>query len=148
MAITKSGVYAPAFMHALGSPTAVTLNLIAATHKVAMYTNQLVPDFSLVTNAAYSATNEVSGPGYTAGGKLLVSPTFTESPSGTALWTSDNPVWAASQISSARCAVVYANALTPKYNICLLNFGLDYSSNFGSFIIQWPSVGIVSWVLN
>ena len=45
----------------------------------------------------------------------------------------------ATTLTNARAALVYANALTGKNGIVLVNFGADYSTNNGVFAITWSA---------
>jgi hypothetical protein len=146
MAVTVSGLYVPVWIDILdASQLAVDLSL--TTNKVAMFTNTLTPNFS--ADASFSASpftsNQVTGTGYTAGGNTISSPTVTDSPTGTLMWDAADPSWSTSTISNARCAVYYADALTTptaKAAICLQNFGSDFSTVAGTFLIQLASGGI------
>jgi hypothetical protein len=138
VAFTSSGLYVATHRDALKN--AIALDLTAATHKVAMYTNTLTPNFD-ADPSSYSATNEVSGTGYTAGGTTVSSPTLTGS-SGSLTFDAADASWSSSTISSARGAIVYADALSPKANIVAITFGGDYSTVSGTFTIQWSASGI------
>ena len=60
--------------NATGSPGSITITYGAGdTHKLALYTSAATLD---ATTTAYSATNEASGTGYTAGGSALTNITF------------------------------------------------------------------------
>lgn len=147
MAVTASGLFVPTFRDVLDASQTV-LDLDAETHKVAMYTNTLTPNFS--TNTAYGVAplnaNEVSGTGYAAGGNLLTVTTFTESPTGTLMWDGADVEWPSSTITNARCALVYA-AGAGNWAIVLVNFGNDYSTSNGTFRITWNALGIFTWDL-
>lgn len=135
-----AGVYGITLRDALKN--VIALDLTAATHKVAMYTNTLTPNFN--TDASYSATNEVTGTGYTAGGTLLVTPTLVVA-SRVMTFDAADTAWASSTISNARGAIVYADALsTPTADplIVALDFGSDYSTVSGTFTIQWSGTGL------
>jgi len=126
--------------------TQLALDLDLDTHKVAMFTNSITPNFS--TDTAYAVSpynaNEVSGTGYSAGGTVLVGTALSESPTGTIMWDATDTAWSGSTISSARCALIYADALAGNNAIVLVNFGADYSTSSGTFTIQWPSAGILT----
>lgn len=148
MAVTVSGLYVLTWRDFLKG--LVALNLDLETHKVAMFTNTPTPNFS--TDTAYGAApynaNEVAGAGYTAGGQVLTSTTVTESPTGTLMWDANDESWAASTITNARCALIYADALTTPVAdaaIALVNFGADFSTVNGTFTIQWAGGGIVTF---
>ncbi len=81
------------------------------------------------------------------GGATLTTTTVTESPTGTMKWDADDLSWATSTITNARALFCYANALTAKNGIVLLNFGADYSTVAGTFTVQFATGGIftVDW---
>lgn len=145
MAVTASGLFVPTWMDILDT-TQLAIDLDLETHKVAMFTNTITPNFS--TDTAYAVApynaNEVSGAGYTAGGALLTTTTVSESPAGTLMWDAADTSWASSTITNARCALIYADALVGKNAICLVNFGADYSTVSGTFTIQWAAGGILT----
>jgi len=90
-------------------------------------------------------TNEVSGTGYTAGGKEITNPTVTQDDSNNrAVFDGDNLTWATSTIT-ARGAVIYkrrGGAASADELICYIDFGSDKASNAGPFTITWNSDGI------
>lgn len=143
MAVTVSGLFVPTWLDILDT-TQLAIDLDLETHKVAMFTNTITPNFS--TDTAYGVApynaNEVSGTGYTAGGALLTSTTVTESPTGTLMWDAADTSWTTSTITNARCALAYADALAGNNAIVLVNFGADYSTVAGTFTIQWAAGGI------
>ena len=142
MAVTVSGLYYPTWRDALNGT--IVLNLDLETHKVAMFTNTITPNFS--TDTAYGVApynaNEVSGTGYTAGGALLTTTTLSESPTATLMVDAADTAWTTSTITHDRCALVYADALAGNNAICLVNFGADYSTVAGTFTIQWAAGGV------
>lgn len=143
MAVTASGLFVTTWIDILDT-TQLAIDLDLETHKVAMFTNSITPNFSSDTAyavAPYNA-NEVSGTGYTAGGVALTSTAVSESPAGTLMWDAADAAWATSTITNARCALIYADALAGNNAIVLVNFGADYSTSAGTFTIQWASGGI------
>ena len=98
------------------------------TFKIALYTN------SASLNAetdAYTATGEVSGSGYTAGGNTLtVSKGIT---GGTAFITFANTSWSAA--ITARGALIYK---VGGGSICVLDFGSDKISTT-TFTVDFPT---------
>ncbi len=143
MAVTASGLFVPTFIDLLDT-TQLAVNLDLETHKVAMFTNSITPNFSSDTaygSAPYNA-NEVSGTGYSAGGVALTGTAVSQSPAGTLMWDADDVSWASSTISNARCALIYADALAGDNALVLINFGADYSTTAGTFTIQWAAGGI------
>jgi hypothetical protein len=106
------------------------------TFKIALYTSSATLNSS---TTAYTATNEVVGTGYTAGGATLtnISPTS----SGTTAYIDFSDVtWSTSTIT-ARGAMIYnSNAVNyTKPAVCILDFGIDKTSTAGDFTIQFPT---------
>lgn len=145
MAITASGLFVATWIDILDT-TQLGIDLDLETHKVAMFTNTITPNFS--TDTAYGVApynaNEVSGTGYTSGGALLTTTAVSESPTGTLMWDAADTVWTGSTITNARGALIYADALAGNNAIVLVNFGADYSTNAGTFTIQWAAGGILT----
>lgn len=152
-----SGLYIVNFIDALDA-TQLALDLSLTSHKIALYTNTKTPDFSADTG--YSATNEVSGTGWAAGGVALsaaaaggtsVAPTLTDNGSGTGVmkYTFTNAVSVATTtLTNARGLIIYADALAGDNNIVAINFGADYSTVAGTFGITPHANGLftVDWV--
>lgn len=148
MAVTASGLYVLTWMDILDT-TQLAVDLDLETHKLAMFTNTITPNFS--TDTAYGVApynaNEVSGTGYTAGGHEVTTTTVTESPAGTLMFDATDWSRAASTITNARCALIYADALAGNNAIVLINFGADYSTVSGTFTIQWAATGVANFDL-
>lgn len=146
MAFSVSGLFCQTFVDALDA-TNLAVDLTLTTHKVALFTNSVTPDFSATSPVpAYGVApfdaNEVSGTGYTAGGVVLGStPSLTVS-SGSIVWDAPDVSWASSTITSARGCLIYADALAGNNAICAVTFGADYSTNNGTFLISWHASGI------
>jgi hypothetical protein len=143
MAITKSGLYVITFRDALDT-TNLALDLELATHKIALFTNTITPNFS--TDTAYGVApynaNEVTGTGYTAGGYTLTGATWSESPTESLMFDATDITSASTTFTGARGGLIYADALAGNNAICLVNFGADYSPNNGTFTITWAATGI------
>lgn len=148
MAITVSGLFVATWTDVLDT-TQLAVDLDLETHKVAMFTNSITPNFSSDTAygvAPYNA-NEVSGTGYTAGGTVLTSTALSESPTGTIMYDAADTSWASSTITNARGALIYADALAGNNALLLINFGADYSTSNGTFTIQYAATGVFTWDL-
>jgi hypothetical protein len=153
VAITVSGIYVQNIIDEL-DVTNVGFDWTLTTHKWALYNNTLTPNFD--TNVSYSATNEVSGTGWAAGGVLFsaaaagatsVAPTLTISPAGTMMWDQNDVAVSGTTLTAARAAIAYADALTtPTADalIVLVNFGGDFSTSNGTFGIQWAATGVLA----
>jgi hypothetical protein len=145
MAVTASGMYVLTWIDVLDT-TQLALDLDLETHKMAMFTNTITPNFSTDTAfgvAPYNA-NEVSGTGYTAGGTVVTTTAVSESPTGTLMWDAADTSWGSSTITNARAGLIYADALAGNNAICLLNFGADFSTVNGTFLVQYASGGILN----
>ncbi len=105
-------------------------NLSTNTLKVALYTASANLDES---TTAYSATSEVSGGGYVAGGVAL-SGVSISSDGYTAFVNFNNAVFNASV--TARCALIY-NVTQANKSIAVLDFGSDKTST--NFTIVMPA---------
>ena len=104
------------------------------TYKIALYTSSATLSSG---TTAYSATNEVSGTGYTAGGASLTG-FATSLDTGVAIldFTTD-PTWTTATIT-ARGALIYNSSKSNKA-VCVLDFGSDITSTAGTFTVQFPA---------
>lgn len=142
MAVTASGLYLPTFVDVLDT-TQLALDLDLETHKGALFTNSITPNFT--SDTAYGVSpydsNEVTGTNWPAGGIALTGTTYTGASGSTTFDATDVSV-ASTTISGARCYVLYADALAGNNAICLVNFGADYQTVAGTFAILWSASGI------
>ena len=118
------------------------IHLAADTYKIALYTSTATLDS---TTTVYSATNEVSGAGYTATGQTLTA--FATSSSGTTAWldfTSD-PSWTAATIT-ARGALIYNSTQAGKA-VAVIDFGADKTSTAGTFTITLPTADATNAII-
>jgi hypothetical protein len=147
MAFPSSGLFVATFLDALDT-TQTAINLDLDTHKFALYTNSITAD--LTADTAYDASpwnaNEVTGTGYTAGGFTMTTSTFTHTASGVLKYDSDDPSWSTSTIT-ARGGMAYADALASNNNLFAINFGADYTSTAGTFLVTVPAGGWWTWDL-
>jgi len=104
------------------------------TFKLALYTNSA--SFTAATTA-YTATNEVSGTGYTAGGGTLTSVTPTSS--GTTAFTDFADLTFSSATITARGALIYNDTAAGDPAVVVLDFGADKTSTAGDFTIVFPT---------
>ena len=105
-----------------------------STFKLALYTNSASFDAS---TTAYTATNEVSGTGYSAGGGTLtrVDPTT----SGTTAFTDFDDLTFSSATITARGALIYNDTASGDPSVVVLDFGADKTSTAGDFTIVFPA---------
>jgi hypothetical protein len=115
------------------------------TFKIALYTNSAA--FTAATTA-YTATNEVTGTGYTATGNTLtrIDPTS----SGTTAFTDfADSTWATSTIT-ARGAMIYNDTITTPVadaSVAIIDFGSDKVSSAGDFTIQFPAADATNAII-
>ena len=135
-----SGLYAITFLNALKNDLAVDLDDTTADRfKVMLVTSSYSPNFGTHDFKA-DVTNEVTGTGYSAGGKSLSSVTLTQS-GGTITFDAADVTWSSSTIT-ARGAVVYDDSLTNDPLICYIDFGADKTSTAGDFTVTFNASGI------
>ena len=105
-----------------------------STFNLALYTSSATLDAS---TTAYTATNEVSGTGYTAKGAALtrVDPTT----SGTTAFTDFDDLTFSSSPITANGALIYNDDHASDAAVCVLAFGGDKTSTNGDFTIQFPT---------
>lgn len=120
-------------------------NLASDTIKIALYTSSATIN---ATTTAYSATNEVSGTGYTAGGYTLTSQTVAtanaSTSGGTAYFDAADPEWTSASFTAAG-ALIY-NSTNANKAIAVLNFGGDFTVSSGTFRIVFPAAGTTAIV--
>lgn len=143
-AVTASGLYYISFRDMFQNDSAI--DVLADVIKVALFQNTITPNFD--TDLSYSATGEVSGTGYVAGGAAVTTDTITVS-SGTLIYDGDDSAWAGATFTGARCARGYDDTITtPQADplLWLTNFGADFAVTAGTFTIQWAANGI--WAID
>ena len=104
------------------------------TFKLAMYDNSA--SFTAATTA-YTATNEVSGTGYSAGGGTLTR--VDPASSGTTAYTTFSDLTFSTATVTARGALIYNDTATGDPTVIVLDFGADKTSTAGDFTIQFPT---------
>jgi hypothetical protein len=90
------------------------------------------------STTSYTTSNEISGTGYTAGGKNL---TFASSTpkldTGKAILDFDNVTWTNATFTT-RGALIY-NTSKSNRAVAVLNFGTDVGVSNGDFTIEFPT---------
>jgi len=109
-------------------------NSTGSTFKLALYTNSASLDAS---TTAYTATNEVAGTGYSAGGGTLTNVTPTTS--GTTALTDFADLTFSSATITARGALIYNDTAAGDPSVVVLDFGADKTSTAGDFTIVFPT---------
>lgn len=105
------------------------------TFKIALYTSSATLDAS---TTAYSATNEVTGTGYTAGGNTLTISANPTSSGTTAYLDFADTTWSTATIT-ARGALIYKADGATNPAVAVLDFGGDKTSTAGDFTVQFPT---------
>lgn len=107
------------------------------TLRVALYTS--AADLGPSTTV-YTSSNEVAGPGYTAGGQAVTGATISVDGT-TAFLDFDDPLWEGASIT-ARGALLY-NASKANRAIAVFDFGVDRTATAGPFqlILPVPAAG-------
>ncbi len=112
------------------------------TFKIALYDNNA--SFTAATTA-YTATDEVTGTGYTAGGNTLtrIDPTS----SGTTAFTDfADTTWSSSTIT-ARGALIYNSTAAGNPAVVVLDFGADKTSTNGDFTVVFPTADATNAII-
>jgi len=117
------------------------IDLDGDAFKCALLTDSHVPSAGYELFAEVSS-DEVSGSGYTAGGKALTNVTWTEA-GGSATLDSDDPIWTNATFT-ARYAVFYDDTTTFPRDVLMFFYDLDANQivNNGSFRLRIDSSGI------
>lgn len=112
------------------------------TFKIALYTSSATLGAS---TTAYSATNEVSGTGYTAAGEALTSP--ATSASGTTAFADFADASWTSASFTANGALIYNDTVAGDPAVAVLAFGGDKTVSSGTFTIVFPTADATDAIL-
>jgi hypothetical protein len=112
------------------------------TFKLALYTNSA--SFTAATTA-YTATNEVAGTGYTAGGGTLTNVTPTSS--GTTAFADFADLTFSTATITARGAMIYNDTAAGNPSVVILDFGADKTSTAGDFTIVFPAADATNAII-
>ena len=94
---------------------------------------------------AYSATNEVSGSGYAAGGAALTA-TAPVINNGVAYPDFANLTFAALTVSGIRSGLIY-NASKSNRAVCVLDFGRTFTKVAQDFVVTFPEASPTSAII-
>lgn len=117
---------------------------LADTLRVALVTDAYVADKDAHAFFA-DITHEVSGTGYTAGGKALTSVALSQdNANDRAALLADNVVWPVSAFT-ARAAVLYKDSGNPATSplLAYMNFGGDHTVSGEDFNLEWSPEGVM-----
>lgn len=131
--------------------TSFKVELMTATHnfttstgntfKLALYTSTATLG---ATTTAYSATNEVTGTGYTAGGASLTNVTPTSS--GTTAFTDFADLTFSTVTITANGCLIYNSSASNKA-VAVLAFGADKTATAGNFTIVFPAADATNAII-
>lgn len=112
----------------------------ADTYKIALYSDAAT--LSAATTA-YASTNEVTGAGYTEGGKTLTG--FASGLDGsTAYLTFTDISWTSATITARGC-LIYNSSKSNKA-VAAFDFGANIVSTNGTFTVDFPGTGATSLI--
>lgn len=118
-----------------------TIDFINDDLKIALYTSSYTWSID-GADTAYSATNEISASGYTAGGKSLTSKTVTQDDTNDrAAFDAADCTWTALAAASPRHAVLYDNTTATKW--VMVHWELATDSNGGDYTLQFHTNGVL-----
>lgn len=108
-------------------------DLLSDTLYIALYTalSNIGPNTTV-----YSTADEITGAGYTAGGRQLQNASIETSPSGDIYVSFDNVSWTNASFTT-RGALIY-NQTRGNKSIAVLNFGSDKTCSNQTFTITMP----------
>lgn len=115
----------------------------AQTFKIALFTSAATLG---AATTAYSATDESSGTGYTAGGKALTISTNPTTSGTTAFLSFATVTWTSATIT-ARGALIYLADGATNPAVAVLDFGSDKTSTAGDFQIVFPTADASSAII-
>ena len=110
------------------------------TYKIALYDATANIDS---TTTAYTTNNEITGTGYSAGGKILVPTVGSDTSNNTAYVTFANVTWSPANFTAAG-ALIYNS--TTNASVAVLNFGGEKVATT-TFTIEFPAATSTTAVL-
>ena len=114
----------------------------AQSYKIALYTSSASLD---AATTAYTASGEVSGAGYTAGGNTLSITTNPTTGGTTAFLSFATTTWTTATITARGALIYQAGGSTPA--VAVLNFGSDKGSSAGDFQIIFPAANATDAII-
>ena len=116
----------------------------AQSYKIALYTSSASLD---AATTAYTASGEVVGTNYVAGGNpLSITTNPTDGGSGTTAYLSfATTTWTTATITARGALIYQAGGSTPA--VAVLNFGSDKGSSAGDFQITFPAANATDAII-
>jgi len=118
-----------------------TMDMDSDTFKAALLDDGYTIDATDVQWSEVSA-NEVSGTGYTAGGKALTGVTWTQT-DGTLTFDADDVAWTGATFT-ARYMVIYDDTATNDEMVCVMDFGSNQTVTASTFTYSFHASGIIT----
>ena len=147
MAWTVSGIYFPTHRDQWDTTNLAVDWTEASALKIALYNDTEVPNYS--TETIYSATNEVSGTGWAAGGVVLTGAAVDESPTGTIRFDATDVSETGTTLVDSFGAKVYDDTNVTVANCLIVGIDFpagDYSTNNGTLAITFDTTGV--WTID
>lgn len=136
-----SGLYLPTFEDVLDT-TQLALDLDREDHKFALYNSTRASAADFNANTAYGTTNEISGTGYTAGGKVVTGTAFSRPGAGVMKYSSDAVSWPSSTLTGVAFVDLYADALAGDNLIEGIDLGTTYNTAAGTLLLTPHANGL------
>lgn len=97
-------------------------------------------------DTGYTATNEITGTGYTAKGEALTSQTVTQdNTDDEGVFDAANLSWTSASFTAYHCVLFSDTPTSPADPlICSIDFGGAQTVTSGTFTIQWAAEGIIN----
>lgn len=119
-----------------------TIDLDSDTFKVALVNSSYTPNIDTDVDSS-DITGQVTGDGYTAGGRALSGVTVSQdNTNNKGVWDGANVIWANSTLSAAG-AIIYDTTAASAL-VCYFDFSGYKVSSTGTFTISWSADGIIS----
>ena len=111
-----------------------TQNFLTDTFKIALSTGNANLNYA---TTVYSTADEITGTGYTAGGKTLTGTTLNYDAANNVVYVNfNNVVWSPASFTT-RCALIY-NASRANASVAVIDFGADKTAA-STFTITMPA---------
>jgi len=118
------------------------IDCVNDTFKIALYSDAYASSQIDGAGPVYSATNEISGSGYTAGGATLGSKTVTQDDANDrAAWDAADPSWTSLAANTIQRAVLYDDTTASKWQCIIWEIGTN--SNGGNYTLQFAGTGML-----
>lgn len=135
------------FLQDVFDATQQAINMTLTTYKTALFTNASTANPKTDTAYNTGGAEVANGNGYATGGIAVAGPAVSDAGGASDSifkFTLTNPSWAGASFT-ARGLVYYADPLTPKVPICMVNFGSDFIATAGTFLVTVSGSGLFTW---